>query len=71
MTKLQSLASVMVRPKHVRAAGLCMKGAKPWIERHGMDWRTFVRVGIPADQALATGDAFARRSVDEALKEQQ
>jgi hypothetical protein len=39
-----------------------MKGAKPWIEHHGMDWKQFVRVGIPVEEAEATGDSFALRA---------
>lgn len=59
----------IVRIEHVRAAGmtitgkpLCARGIRQWWRAHGgngEDWRAFLRDGVPAEQAEATGDAFA------------
>jgi hypothetical protein len=48
----------------VRAAGYCVLGARDWFRRHGLDWRGFVRNGIPETDLLATGDALARRVIE-------
>lgn len=39
--------------------GLCRNGARAFAKRQGLDWRDFVRNGIPAETLEATGDAFA------------
>ena len=48
----------------VRAAGHCVRGAKDWFGRHGLDFRAFLRDGIEEDEFLTKGDALARRIVD-------
>lgn len=42
-----------------RRAGFCRDKSKAFFRRHGLDWRTFVRDGIPASQLEATGDGLA------------
>lgn len=37
-----------IRPAHVRRAGFCVAGVRRWARRHGVDWRKFLREGIPA-----------------------
>jgi hypothetical protein len=52
----------IARMEHVRAAGLCAPGARVWARwavLHGIDWKRFVREGLPVDQLEATGDHFA------------
>ncbi len=49
-----------VRVRHLRAADLCMKGAREWFARHGFPWSDFVASGIAADRLLATGDKLAQ-----------
>jgi hypothetical protein len=56
--------------RHVRQAKLCSKGARTFFKRHGLDWATFVRVGLPADTIAATGDAMALRVVEVARGQQ-
>lgn len=41
-----------------RACGVCPK-AKGWFERHGLDWRAFVRDGIDVEVLRATGDQLS------------
>lgn len=38
-----------------RAAGICPR-SKFWFERHGLDWRGFVKNGIDVQQLKDTGD---------------
>lgn len=38
-----------------RAEGVC-KGARHWFERHGLDWRDYIRNGIDVERLRATGD---------------
>ena len=52
---------------HVRAAGLCVHGARTWFERHALDFRAFLQQGLDAGTLLATGDAMAERVVALAL----
>jgi len=49
---------------HVRAAGLCVPGARTWFARHHLDFRSFLRDGLDASTLLATGDAMALRVVE-------
>lgn len=48
----------------VRRAGHCVSGARRWFERHGLDFRHFLKHGIPAADMLATGDAQGRQVVE-------
>ena len=58
------MTTVVVTMRHVRAARMCSKGARAFFVRHGLDWATFVRVGLPAEVIEATGDAMALRVVE-------
>lgn len=49
--------------------GYCHGQARVFCERHGIDWLTFVREGIDAQQLLDTGDALAIRLVEHARQE--
>lgn len=50
--------------------GLCMRGARQWFSRHGLDWAAFVRDGEDAETLLATGDAFAQAVVAHARQQE-
>ena len=65
------MKDVIVTIDDVRAVGLCVNGSRAWFERHGLDFRTFLREGLDAQTLLATGDAMAQRVVDCARKEQE
>ncbi len=60
---------LIVRPKHVRAAALCTRGARDWFKANNLDWSDFVTNGLPAATLLATGDPLAARAVAAAQKE--
>jgi hypothetical protein len=55
---------------HVRAAGLCVHGARTWFARHALDFRAFLQQGLDARTLLATGDAMAERVVAFARRQQ-
>lgn len=46
--------------------GFCLRGARAWFSRHGLDWRGFVRDGIDGSVLEATGDPMAKAVVDHA-----
>jgi hypothetical protein len=43
----------------VRRAGHCVKGAREWFDRHGLDFRDFIQNGIEEKKFLASGDDIA------------
>lgn len=58
-------SDVTIRVDDLRKSGVCPR-ASAWFERHGLDWRDFVRNGISGERLIATGDAIAIRVVAEA-----
>jgi len=63
--------SVIVTIDDVRAVGLCVNGSRTWFERHGLDFRAFLRKGRDAETLRATNDAMALRVVDHARTRQE
>lgn len=49
-----------------RRPGYCLPVSRQFAARYGLDWRRFVKEGLPADELLATGDALAIALVDHA-----
>ena len=47
----------------LRASRLCFQGARPWFQRHGLDWQDFLKDGLDAEILVATGDALALRVI--------
>lgn len=52
--------------RHARELGYCNRGTREFFARHGMDWPTFLREGLPASAFEATGDAMALKLVKHA-----
>lgn len=50
-----------VRVEDLRAARICLAGARAWFRRHGLDWSAFLANGIAAERLAATGDRLALR----------
>lgn len=46
-------------PGYSTRNGFCRGKSREWFKRHGLDWRSFVRHGIPAEVLEATGDGLA------------
>ena len=61
-------APIVVTMQHVRAASLpgvgvvCAPGVRAWFAQHHLDYRAFLRDGLPLETLEATGDSFALRA---------
>lgn len=42
-------------------AGLCGRGTKQWCEAHGVDFRDFLKNGVPVERIEAINDALGNR----------
>lgn len=47
--------------------GICAAGARRWFNERDLDFRSFMKQGIPASELAATGDAQALRVVEAKL----
>jgi hypothetical protein len=47
----------------------CVRGIRRWFGEQGLDFRAFLRNGIPATELAATGDAFALRVVELTMRD--
>lgn len=54
---------MIVRVEDVRAAGLCVAGARTWFRSRGLDFRAFLRDGMEADALRGMNDPFADRAI--------
>ena len=55
----------IVRLSDLRAAGVCWRsGGRPFLIRHGLSPRDFLKNGMPAETLLATKDSIAERVVE-------
>lgn len=66
---------IVVTIKHVQACSMCVRGARQWFERHGLDFRDFLIHGLPVEVVENLGDAMAKmvakRARDEAAGEEE
>jgi hypothetical protein len=62
--------SLIITINDVRSAGHCARGARAWFEGHGLDFRAFLRDGIPAVTVLAIGDGWADQVIRRTLERQ-
>ena len=60
--------TTQVTMAHIRAAGLCARGARAWFAQHGLDWADFIAHGIPAERLGATGDHYAHLVCEQARR---
>lgn len=54
----------VIRIADIRAAGFCVKGARNWFELHGLDFKAFLRDGMPASTLIEKGDGLAKKVVE-------
>lgn len=54
----------------IRATGHCVRGAGRWFALHGLDFKKFMREGLPASTLLATDDALARQVVEHKMRQE-
>lgn len=68
---------MIVRIEHARkiagpnSAGYCVPGMKIFFDKHGLNFRDFVKNGIEAEKLIATGDHMALMVVDIAKRENE
>ncbi len=60
--------NVVVTLADMRSIDYCSRGAKAFANRHGLDMRSFLDNGIPANDLLALNDAMATEAVNVAAK---
>lgn len=60
---LPDVTPVRVTIQDARELGFCVGGTRTFLERHGLDFKAFLRDGLDASDLLATGDAMAERVV--------
>lgn len=64
------MIELRVYARHMRAARLCMPGARRWFAAHGLNWSDFVSNGIPATILGQWGDPLADRAIQKARAEE-
>lgn len=64
------LKGVTVTMAHIRKARMCSRGTRAFFQRHGLDWDSFLREGVPARALADTGDAMALQVVEVARGQQ-
>ena len=60
---------MIVYVRHLRAAKICLGGARRWWKDKNLDWNHFLSHGIDADILLSTEDAQAEKVVQKAYEE--
>lgn len=55
----------------VRAAGFCLSGVRRQCAVLGVDFRQFVREGVPLEVAAAVDDALVQKAVEIARKREE
>ncbi len=60
---------LVLHVRHIRAAKICMSGARQWGARYNLDWNEFVKNGIPLRNLDHITDALKDRIVEQARLE--
>ena len=60
-----------VTMRDVREAKMCSRGARLFLQRHGIEWTTFLNQGVTPEMLEATGDAMAIKVAEVARGRQQ
>ena len=45
----------------IRAAKMCSKGTRAFFKRHGLDWDTFLKEGLPVTKLEEIDDAMGHK----------
>jgi len=61
---------MIIRISDIRQSGYCVSGARDWFNRHGLDFKDFLKNGIESKTLLEEGDELARKVVTEAQRRQ-
>lgn len=53
-----------IKLSHIRAIGMCRKGAQAAAKTYGIDWQKLQTEGVEASEILATGDHRAEQLIE-------
>jgi hypothetical protein len=59
---------LLVTVDDLRAASMCVRGAKQWFRLHKLDFASFLAIGLPASTLAALNDEMADRAIAMAKK---
>lgn len=54
---------IIVTVADARAAGLCVAGSRTWATRYNLDFRDFLKNGLPESVLAELNDPFADRAI--------
>jgi hypothetical protein len=60
---------IVVRLRHIEAAGFCVRGARAKARALGIDWRRFASDGIPIEEVRHLDDLQITKMVEAAERE--
>jgi hypothetical protein len=63
------VSDLRIHARHIRAAKLCMGGARQWFASRDLDWNDFLTNGISADFIRGLDDPISNRALAEAEHE--
>lgn len=61
-------SNIIVTVHDCRKLGFCMKQVRPWFGQQGLDFRDFIRNGIPAHKLRATQNEYVEDVIRQAKK---
>lgn len=61
-------ADLIITMSDITRAGHCARGSRRWFDDHGLDFRAFLKNGIPAAELAATGDGIALQVVSRTIR---
>lgn len=62
--------SLLITTKHLRKCGYCLvPGGQKWFVHHGLDWKNFVRNGLPEEAFDGINDALVKAVIRAAREE--
>ncbi len=54
-----------VKLQHVRSLGYCLKGIKKFLIKHNLDWKTFLKEGLPEEIITNINDEMAAKAIEQ------
>jgi len=63
---VESETDPIITINDARKAGYCVNGMRKWARHHNLDFKDFVKNGLPASKLLATGDQLGINIVNRA-----
>ena len=67
----EAMTPARVTARDCARAGFCVSGMKDWLAERGVDYRAFVRDGLPGAEVEAFGDAMSDLALAQARKRER